>query len=52
MQREGLRQRIQYLIEHGGAYPEERRQIPRPLLFALGAILIMQATELALHLLR
>lgn len=22
MQREGLRQRIRYLIEHGGAYPE------------------------------
>ena len=23
MQREALRQRIHYLIEHGGAYPEE-----------------------------
>jgi hypothetical protein len=23
MHREGIRQRIRYLIEHGGAYPEE-----------------------------
>lgn len=52
MQREGLRQRIQYLIEHGGTYPEERRTISRQLLWLLVLIAALQAATIAIELLR
>lgn len=45
MQREALRQRIQYLIEHGGTYPEQRPDwkgwaILAPLVFIAGVELV------------
>ena len=51
MQREGLRQRIHYLIEHGGAYPEGDcpRRLPRDWL-VVGLLALVALLEVA-HLL-
>jgi hypothetical protein len=49
MQREALRQRIRYLLEHGGTYPEHPPDRTRWLVFALlVAIAAMEAIELLL----
>lgn len=49
MQREALRQRIHYLIEHGGAYPEEgcpRRPRDRLLVGVLAVLVVLEIANL------
>ena len=49
MHQEKLRQRIHYLIEHGGLYPEhERDRLQRALPWMVGAVLICVLVELIL----
>lgn len=54
MQREELRQRIQYLVEHGGAYPDEpcpKDKPARAVLWLLVLIAVVEVIQI-FHLLR
>jgi len=47
MNRDGLKQRISYLIEHGGTYPEERPDWKGWAILALLAIsVVLEALQL------
>ena len=47
MNRDGIKQRIQYLIEHGGTYPEDRRDWKSwAILLLLIAVVVMEAVQL------
>ena len=46
MPRDALKQRIQYLVEHGGTYPEERRRPDWKSWATLGLLVFLAATEL------
>lgn len=52
MQQEKLRQRIHYLVEHGGIYPEEecgKKPTTSPLVWVfLGVVLICEVASLIL----
>lgn len=52
MQREALKQRIHYLIEHGGTYPEEdcpRKPRDRLVIGLLAAVVLLELAELLLR---
>lgn len=53
MQQEHLRQRIHYLVKHGGMYPEpECEKAPRyarTLVSLIGAVLLFEVIHLILH---
>lgn len=51
MQRDALKQRIAYLVEHGGTYPEERRR-PDWKSWATLALLVLISTIEILKLLQ